>query len=73
MNEGGIEMNNMITYEACMETIESLRKKMTNAAKKHGMAHPQVLKYSQELDRAHNLILSLEVSAKNSWSQQIAY
>ncbi|WP_088103965.1 aspartyl-phosphate phosphatase Spo0E family protein [Halalkalibacter urbisdiaboli] len=66
-------MNNMVKYEACMEKIENLRNKMTNAARQHGMAHPQVLKYSQELDRAHNLILSLELSEKNSWSQQIAY
>ncbi|WP_100405301.1 aspartyl-phosphate phosphatase Spo0E family protein [Bacillus solitudinis] len=66
-------MNNMLTYEACMEKIEHLRKKMTIAALKYGMSHPLVLKYSQELDRAHNLVLTLEVTEKESWMQQVMY
>ncbi len=40
-----------------MVKIEELRMKMIQAAKQYGLAHPLVLRYSQELDHAHNYLL----------------
>ncbi len=37
---------------------------MEKASKQHGITHPLVLKYSQELDQIHNLIIALEISQK---------
>ena len=38
--------------------IESLRKKMVETAIRYGMSHPLVLKYSQDLDKMHNLFIN---------------
>lgn len=58
-------MTTALTYDACLEKIESLREKMIHAAAKHGMSHPLVLDYSQELDRAHNLAMMHHNHEKN--------
>ncbi|WP_017726402.1 aspartyl-phosphate phosphatase Spo0E family protein [Halalkalibacterium ligniniphilum] len=62
-------MSNSINYEACIHRIESLREKMIAAAKQYGLGHPLVLKYSQELDRAHNIILNSHPDETSSWEQ----
>ncbi|MFB4260081.1 MULTISPECIES: Spo0E family sporulation regulatory protein-aspartic acid phosphatase [Shouchella] len=49
-----------LTYEACLERLESLRAKMLIAAKQYGMSHPIVLTYSKEIDLIHNYLLEME-------------
>ncbi|WP_246589126.1 aspartyl-phosphate phosphatase Spo0E family protein [Desertibacillus haloalkaliphilus] len=44
--------------------LEMLRKKMVTAALIHGMNHPLVLKYSQQIDEKHNVLL------KNSYVKE---
>ncbi|GAF64912.1 aspartyl-phosphate phosphatase Spo0E family protein [Alkalihalobacillus trypoxylicola] len=53
-------MGSTLTYDACVERIEKLREKMIITAAQKGMQDPLVLKYSQELDQAHNYILFLD-------------
>ncbi|GAK00419.1 MULTISPECIES: aspartyl-phosphate phosphatase Spo0E family protein [Geomicrobium] len=40
-----------------VEQLEQLRSKMIEMAKQHGMDHPLVLKYSQEIDLMHTELL----------------
>ncbi len=57
-----------------MEKIEELRNKMTSAAEQYGMSHPIVLRYSQELDDAHNKMILLEVKkTKTNWQRSFSY
>ncbi|MCM3714066.1 aspartyl-phosphate phosphatase Spo0E family protein [Alkalihalobacillus oceani] len=44
---------------------------MVSAAKQYGMSHPLVLRYSQELDRAHNKMLKLNQPQPYIWSQPV--
>ncbi|WP_066156917.1 aspartyl-phosphate phosphatase Spo0E family protein [Halalkalibacter krulwichiae] len=64
-------MNRVLNQESCLEKIEELRKKMVTAAEQYGMSHPIVLRYSQELDRAHNKMILLEVSP--NWTNTLSY
>ena len=64
-------MNNVLTQEACMEKIEELRRKMVSAARQYGMAHPLVLRYSQELDHAHNTMMMLDISQPAVWERSL--
>lgn len=64
-------MNNVLTQEACMEKIEELRSKMVNAARQYGMTHPLVLRYSQELDCAHNIMMMLDISKSSVWESSL--
>ena len=67
-------MNKVLKQEACLEKIEELRNKMVNAAGQYGMSHPIVLRYSQELDRAHNKMILLEVTNKSTnWQRSLSY
>jgi hypothetical protein len=68
-----MEMNRVLKQEACMEKIEELRDKMISAAGQYGMSHPIVLRYSQELDRAHNKMILLEVTQAPSWQSSLSY
>ncbi len=73
VNGGDDGMNKVLRQEACMERIEELRKKMIAAAGQYGMSHPIVLHYSQELDRAHNKMILLEVSNPKKWEQSLSF
>ncbi|MET3506254.1 aspartyl-phosphate phosphatase Spo0E family protein [Halalkalibacter oceani] len=64
-------MNHALTEEVCRKRIEELRGKMVSAAKQYGMSHPLVLRYSQELDRAHNKMLKLNQPQPYIWSQPV--
>ncbi len=64
-------MNNVLTEEACMEKIEELRSKMVSTARQYGMTHPLVLRYSQELDHAHNTMLMLNISKLPVWESSL--
>ncbi|WP_332695733.1 aspartyl-phosphate phosphatase Spo0E family protein [Halalkalibacter lacteus] len=66
-------MNKVLRREAAMERIEELRKKMISAAGQYGMSHPIVLHYSQELDRAHNKMILLEISRPKKWEQSMSF
>ncbi|MFC0559507.1 aspartyl-phosphate phosphatase Spo0E family protein [Halalkalibacter alkalisediminis] len=67
-------MNKVLKQEACLEKIEELRNKMVNAAGQYGMSHPIVLHYSQELDRAHNKMILLEVPNRSTnWQRSFSY
>lgn len=46
------------TTEAFEEQIERTRQKMVDAAGEFGLNHPQVLYFSQELDRLHTCLLA---------------
>lgn len=54
-------MFNHYRYNARLKQFENLRKKMISTATANGLKHPQVLKYSQELDNLHNGILKYEL------------
>ncbi len=43
-----------------IEKIEELREKMVATALVHGINHPKVLWYSQQIDEKHNDILKLK-------------
>ncbi|WP_235714767.1 aspartyl-phosphate phosphatase Spo0E family protein [Halalkalibacter akibai] len=56
-----------------MNKIEELRNKMVSAAGQYGMSHPIVLRYSQELDRAHNKMILLEVTNTTNWQNSLSF
>jgi hypothetical protein len=55
-----------LKLSAYLDDLEELRAKMMDAARELGIKHPAVLKYSMEIDEAHNKILRLEHSAHYS-------
>ncbi|WP_034626583.1 aspartyl-phosphate phosphatase Spo0E family protein [Halalkalibacter okhensis] len=66
-------MNKVLKQDACMEKIEELRKKMVAAAGQYGLSHPIVLHYSQELDRAHNKVMLLEMTGTKDWERSLSF
>ncbi|MDT8858623.1 aspartyl-phosphate phosphatase Spo0E family protein [Alkalihalobacillus sp. MEB130] len=71
VNGGMVEMSKVLNNDASMEKIEELRKKMVAAAGQYGLSHPIVLHYSQELDRAHNKIILLEMTRSKNWERSL--
>ncbi|GAE27922.1 hypothetical protein JCM9140_4089 [Halalkalibacter wakoensis JCM 9140] len=65
-------MSKVLEYEANMDKIEELRKKMVTAAGQYGLSHPIVLHYSQELDRAHNKFILLNPQSK-TWERSLTF
>lgn len=61
----GEGMFNHYRYDARLKQFENIRKKMISAATANGLKHPQVLKYSQELDYLHNMMLMHEKIQRN--------
>ena len=57
-------LNHYNRYDARLKQFETIRRKMISAATVNGLKHPQVLKYSQELDNLHNGILMQELQKK---------
>lgn len=58
MDKGGERMlRDSQQDSSCLEQIEELREKMIATALLHGMNHPKVLWYSQQIDEKHNCIL----------------
>ncbi|WP_059105854.1 aspartyl-phosphate phosphatase Spo0E family protein [Shouchella shacheensis] len=47
-------------YQACKQKMERVREQMVQAASLHGLNHPLVQTYSEELDRLHNCLLAME-------------
>lgn len=47
-------MNEWFDHKSNIVKFEQLRSKMMLAAKQYGLTHPRVLRYSQQLDSAHN-------------------
>ncbi|MFM1653669.1 Spo0E family sporulation regulatory protein-aspartic acid phosphatase [Brevibacillus sp. B_LB10_24] len=50
--------------ESLLEKIEHLRQQMMEIAAEFGMDHPDVLRYSQEIDKLHNMLMELENAAR---------
>lgn len=50
-------MKNQFCCKQCQQQLEMLREKMIVKALKNGLDHPDVLKYSQEVDKKHNYIM----------------
>ncbi|WP_019123752.1 aspartyl-phosphate phosphatase Spo0E family protein [Brevibacillus massiliensis] len=50
--------------EWLLEKIELLRQQMMEIAAEFGMDHPDVLRYSQEIDKLHNIFMELELASK---------
>jgi hypothetical protein len=41
-------------HDRCLDKLELLRQEMLLAAKRHGLNHPLVLTYSEQIDDIHN-------------------
>ncbi|MGC5328232.1 Spo0E family sporulation regulatory protein-aspartic acid phosphatase [Brevibacillus sp. SYSU BS000544] len=50
--------------EQILEKIELLRQQMISIGLEHGLDHPDVLFYSQQIDLLHNKLLEIE---KEDW------
>ncbi|RBW71301.1 aspartyl-phosphate phosphatase Spo0E family protein [Bacillus taeanensis] len=52
-------------FKINLQEFERLRKKMIRTAMLLGMDHPDVLKYSQELDKLHNILLKKQLQEQS--------
>ncbi|UFJ39663.1 aspartyl-phosphate phosphatase Spo0E family protein [Brevibacillus humidisoli] len=52
--------------EKLLEKIELLRQQMIHVGLELGLDHPDVLSYSQEIDRLHNQLLELDCKQRKS-------
>ncbi|GAF24140.1 MULTISPECIES: Spo0E family sporulation regulatory protein-aspartic acid phosphatase [Shouchella] len=51
-----------VRNDLCLERLELLRYEMLQAAKRHGLNHPLVLTYSEQIDDIHNRLMRKDQS-----------
>jgi len=52
--------------EKLLEKIELLRQQMVKIGLESGLDHPDVLEYSQKIDKLHNVLLEMEKQSQQA-------